>query len=197
VAREQFQSLTEQMYYILLALIEPRCGVDISAKAMEISNNRIQPANHKFAVELMNNSSVFDSLKNDKLLGFREMCEDAGWEFVCTNGIMQVFVSNNPNIIPIQTDIELKGKLISKNVISKTVPIYLFLMVVCFFQLFFLRDILNSLWSNLNLITGANILPWFYLISAVCNGLMFIILIWILKLLREKYNFSRKFNRLV
>lgn len=42
MAREQFQSLTEQMYYILLALTEPRCGVDISAKAMEISNNRIQ-----------------------------------------------------------------------------------------------------------------------------------------------------------
>lgn len=42
MAREQFQSLTEQMYYILLALIEPRCGVDISTKAMEISNNRIQ-----------------------------------------------------------------------------------------------------------------------------------------------------------
>ena len=36
MAREQFQSLTEQMYYILLALLEPRCGVDISQKAMEM-----------------------------------------------------------------------------------------------------------------------------------------------------------------
>lgn len=34
MAREQFQSLTEQMYYILLALLEPRCGVDISQKAI-------------------------------------------------------------------------------------------------------------------------------------------------------------------
>ena len=42
MAREQFQSLTEQMYYILLALIEPRCGVDISKKAMEISRGRIE-----------------------------------------------------------------------------------------------------------------------------------------------------------
>ncbi len=42
MAREQFQSLTEQMYYILLALLEPRCGVDISRKAMEISRGRIQ-----------------------------------------------------------------------------------------------------------------------------------------------------------
>ena len=40
--REQYQTLTEQMYYILLALMEARCGVDISAKAMEISRRRIQ-----------------------------------------------------------------------------------------------------------------------------------------------------------
>lgn len=42
LAREQYQTLTEQMYYILLALLEPRCGVDISAKAEEISKRRIQ-----------------------------------------------------------------------------------------------------------------------------------------------------------
>lgn len=42
MAREQFQSLTEQMYYILIALLEPRCGVDISKKAMEISRGRIE-----------------------------------------------------------------------------------------------------------------------------------------------------------
>lgn len=42
MAREQFQTLTEQMYYILLALLTPRCGVDISQKAMDISDGRIQ-----------------------------------------------------------------------------------------------------------------------------------------------------------
>lgn len=42
MAREQFQSLTEQMYYILIALLEPRCGVELSEKAMELSGGRIQ-----------------------------------------------------------------------------------------------------------------------------------------------------------
>ncbi|MBT9778019.1 PadR family transcriptional regulator [Clostridium sp. MCC353] len=42
MAREQFQSLTEQMYYILLALTEERCGVDISRQVGEISGDRIQ-----------------------------------------------------------------------------------------------------------------------------------------------------------
>ena len=37
MAREQFQTLTEPMYYILLALTEECCGVDIMEKVREIS----------------------------------------------------------------------------------------------------------------------------------------------------------------
>jgi DNA-binding PadR family transcriptional regulator len=39
--REQFQTLTEQMYYILLALEEECCGVDIMEKVELLSRNRI------------------------------------------------------------------------------------------------------------------------------------------------------------
>lgn len=42
MAREQFQSLSEQMYYILLALLEPQCGADISRKVTELSRERIR-----------------------------------------------------------------------------------------------------------------------------------------------------------
>ena len=42
MAREQFQSLSEQMYYILLALWEPQCGADISRWAGVLSHGRIQ-----------------------------------------------------------------------------------------------------------------------------------------------------------
>ena len=41
MAREQFQTLTEPMYYILLALLQERCGVDIMSCVMEISHGRI------------------------------------------------------------------------------------------------------------------------------------------------------------
>jgi DNA-binding PadR family transcriptional regulator len=41
LAREQFQTLSEPMYYILLALIEECCGVDIMGKVKKISNNRV------------------------------------------------------------------------------------------------------------------------------------------------------------
>lgn len=40
--REQFQNLTEPMYYILISLIEERCGVDIMASVEEISKGRVK-----------------------------------------------------------------------------------------------------------------------------------------------------------
>ena len=41
MAREQFQTLTEPMYYILLALTEECCGVDIMEKVKMISQGRV------------------------------------------------------------------------------------------------------------------------------------------------------------
>ena len=41
MAREQFQTLTEPMYYILLALMQECCGVDIMEKVKEISRGRV------------------------------------------------------------------------------------------------------------------------------------------------------------
>ena len=41
MAREQLQTLSEPMYYILLALTEECCGVDIMQKVREISRERI------------------------------------------------------------------------------------------------------------------------------------------------------------
>ena len=41
MAREQFQTLTEPMYYILLSLMEECCGVDIMEKVKTISKGRV------------------------------------------------------------------------------------------------------------------------------------------------------------
>ena len=40
MARGQFQTLTEPMYYILLALMDECCGVDIMEKVETISAGR-------------------------------------------------------------------------------------------------------------------------------------------------------------
>lgn len=40
--REQFQTLTEPMYYILLALTRECCGVDIMERVRQISGGRVK-----------------------------------------------------------------------------------------------------------------------------------------------------------
>ena len=42
MAREQFQNLTEPMYYILMSLLIERCGVDVMEAVDEISKNRVR-----------------------------------------------------------------------------------------------------------------------------------------------------------
>ncbi len=41
ISREQFQTLSEPMYYILLSLLNECCGVDIMKRVNEISNKRV------------------------------------------------------------------------------------------------------------------------------------------------------------
>lgn len=41
MAREQFQTLTEPMYYILLSLLAECCGVDIMDRVRDISGGRV------------------------------------------------------------------------------------------------------------------------------------------------------------
>lgn len=42
MAREQFQTLTEPMYYILMALMEECCGVDVMEKVLTLSGGRVK-----------------------------------------------------------------------------------------------------------------------------------------------------------
>lgn len=42
MSREQFQTLTEPMYYILLALMKECCGVDIMDKVEKLSSGRVK-----------------------------------------------------------------------------------------------------------------------------------------------------------
>lgn len=42
IARDQFQNLTEPMYYVLLSLLQERCGVEIMKCVMDISKKRVK-----------------------------------------------------------------------------------------------------------------------------------------------------------
>lgn len=42
MAREPFQTLSEPMYYVLLALTEKRCGAEIMQEVCKLSDNRVK-----------------------------------------------------------------------------------------------------------------------------------------------------------
>lgn len=42
MSREMLQTLSEQMYYILMSLMEERCGVDIMKSVEELSKGRVR-----------------------------------------------------------------------------------------------------------------------------------------------------------
>ena len=42
MSRQKYQTLSEPMYYILLALLQEQCGVDIMVRVKEISGGRVQ-----------------------------------------------------------------------------------------------------------------------------------------------------------
>lgn len=41
MAREKYQTLTEQMFYILICLTQENCGVDIMKRVEELTNGRV------------------------------------------------------------------------------------------------------------------------------------------------------------
>jgi DNA-binding PadR family transcriptional regulator len=41
MARDKYQTLTEQMFYILICLTQESCGVDIMEKVEELTNGRV------------------------------------------------------------------------------------------------------------------------------------------------------------
>lgn len=41
MARKKFQTLTEQMYFILLSLNEEKCGVDITSFVRKLTNDKV------------------------------------------------------------------------------------------------------------------------------------------------------------
>ena len=53
MAREQFQNLTEPMYYVLISLLNEKCGVDIMKNVLDISNGRVKVGPGKFEEEHM------------------------------------------------------------------------------------------------------------------------------------------------
>jgi len=80
--------------------------------------HKIEPKKLTFAVDIFDKASEFDTIPADSTMEYIEYCKEAGWEYICARGKLQVFCSETENGIPIHTDPKLKLKAINKGMFS-------------------------------------------------------------------------------
>lgn len=74
------------------------------------------PKKLRYSVDILDSISFLDGKDTDRALEYREYCNEAGWEFVCEKGKIQVYCSElNEERIDIHTDEVEKFNIIRKS----------------------------------------------------------------------------------
>ncbi|MGL4108726.1 DUF2812 domain-containing protein [Clostridium sp. LP20] len=117
---------------------------------------KIEPKRIKYSVDIMDKVSFFDGKNCDNVLGYREYCIAAGWEFVCEREKIQVYCSEEDiERIPIHTDENEKFNCIFKGSL-KSISMNLVMIISLLFMQYVITissHDANFLASNLQLVT--------------------------------------------
>ncbi|MFT5873786.1 MAG: hypothetical protein ACI8WT_002737 [Clostridium sp.] len=114
---------------------------------------KIETRKIKYSVDILNKVSFFDHKDSDVSLEYRQYCEASGWTYICEDGVVQIFYTeDDKDIISIHTDEEEKFKVVfkdsSKSVYSQMYLI-LFMIFIMFVQLS--KDTEFSLATNMGI----------------------------------------------
>ncbi len=91
---------------------------------------KAEPANLKYSVTYIPESSEFDPEPLEKQKDMEAYCEEAGWKKAGNWLQMQIFYSENPAAVPIETDEELRLEYIHKSVKKNFLTSHLLLFFV-------------------------------------------------------------------
>ena len=69
---------------------------------------RQTPKDVKFSVAILKDVSMWEGSENEESRNFQFYCESAGWHFVCAEKCRQILWSDDRDIVPIETDEEMK-----------------------------------------------------------------------------------------
>ena len=62
----------------------------------------------RYCVEIMERPSVYASNQTPAQKGYREFCEEAGWDYVGYSGYFHVFRTEDPDVADVETDPEMR-----------------------------------------------------------------------------------------
>lgn len=91
---------------------------------------RTEPAKVKYSVTYVPEASQFDPQPLEKQRDIEAYCEEAGWKKVDTWMQMQIFCSENPDAVPIDTDEEVRLEAIHKSMKKNFLFSHLLLLIV-------------------------------------------------------------------
>lgn len=80
---------------------------------------KIEPQTLYYSVEVFSKGSIYDTTPTNDAKDYFDYYRQAGWEFVCNLGQINIFVPESENTIPIETDEKLKLKTIHKAMLKQ------------------------------------------------------------------------------
>ncbi len=107
---------------------------------------RTEPEDLKYSVTYIPETSEFDPEPLEKQRDIEAYCEAAGWKKVDRWMQMQIFCSDNPEAVPIETDENLRLEAIHKSIKKNMLFSKLLLLFVFAFQLFRSYSIAKNNW---------------------------------------------------
>ncbi len=122
---------------------------------------RIEPEKKHFAITYFPKASVYDPEPLEGQLEYQEYCEKNSWHFICNEGVIQVFCSEEENPVPMETDPAVEVDVIHKAAVRRLLPGYLVLTAIALLQLF---SHLSSLFDD-----PIDVLSDSLMLSGFCN----------------------------
>lgn len=119
---------------------------------------KIEPQRLRFAVTYFPEASDFNPGPTENQQTFQEYCESAGWRFAVQWCQMQIFYSENPAAVPLETDefsrLQNIHRCMRKNFLPGNIVILILMGILMGLQLLSVpRDLLSLLAENARLIT--------------------------------------------
>jgi hypothetical protein len=117
---------------------------------------RIEPKKLKYTVDILNKVFHYDPNDSDITLEYREYCEAAGWNYVCSKRKIQIFYAEEvKKTVSIQTDEEAKFKSVFKASLSYVIDTLIFILFLAYNLklMLFNMDIEYTLVTNTGLVS--------------------------------------------
>lgn len=107
-----------------------------SVKGLTYCYEWCEPKKVRFCVDCFDKATSFDTNAEPETLEYIEYCEKAGWHYVCTNGRLQYFYTDDSSAVPIRTDSSASFKSVVRNTLKANAVAWFVLPVIYFLTIF-------------------------------------------------------------